>query len=207
MRFGRLVVIRRDEDNIAPSGYRTPTWLCMCDCGNKVTVRGKSLTGGVTQSCGCLAKELVSERASKHHGYGTRLYPIWNSMRQRCNNPHNQAYKNYGGRGISICDEWDDFAVFREWALANGYDENASRGECTLDRIDANGNYCPENCRWVGMREQTNNRRKTVFITYNGKTLPLTKWADETGIRYSALWERYKHGVEPAELFANPIDQ
>lgn len=150
------------------------------------------------KSCGCLAKELLSQRRRKHGGFGTRLYNIWNSMRQRCNNPKHQAYTNYGGRGISICNQWNDFAAFRSWALSTGYDSDAERGLCTLDRINPNGNYCPDNCRWTNMRFQTNNRRETIFITYKNITLPLTAWADVTGIKYTTLWRRYKRGL-PAE--------
>lgn len=121
-------------------------------------------------------------------------------MRQRCNNPKSKSYKNYGGRGISICSEWDDFAIFRTWAIENGYNESAPRGQCTLDRIDVNGNYCPENCQWSDMKHQVNNRRETVWIEYNGEEHPLTEWADITGIKYCTLWARYKRGWSTERL-------
>lgn len=204
-RFGRLTVLYRSQDNIAPSGYKTVMWQCKCDCGKDVIVRGKCLSDGTTKSCGCFAKELMSQRMSKHSGFGTRLYAVWNSMRQRCNNPKNRAYPNYGGRGVSICDEWDDFAAFRDWALLAGYDENAKRGKFTLDRIDVDGNYTPENCRWADMSIQTNNRRETVYITYEDETHALTDWAKITGIKYHTLWRRYKKGLEPQKIFS-PVD-
>ena len=195
MRFGRLTVVSRAPDHIAErSGYKTVMWNCVCDCGNKTVTRGKCLTRGVTTSCGCYAREMMSKRASKHHGFGTRLYAVWNSMRQRCNNPNNKAYKNYGGRGISICSEWDDFAVFEQWARDTGYDDDAPKGVCTLDRIDVNGNYCPSNCRWTTMREQTRNRRDTPYYTLDGETHDLKTWAELTGIKYETLWARHKRG-------------
>lgn len=160
-KYGRWLVIERAPDHICPGGYRQVMWRCRCSCGNEKIVRGKTLRNGESRSCGCLQRELVGERASKHHGFGTRLYHVWNSMRQRCNNPNQQSYHNYGGRGISICKEWDDYNVFRNWALEHGYQDDAVRGELTLDRIDVNGNYCPDNCRFVDMVTQANNKRCT----------------------------------------------
>lgn len=184
----------RADDHVSKSGYHTVMWHCTCDCGNEVVVRGKCLSSGATKSCGCLAKELLSERASKHHGYGSRLYAIWNSMRQRCNNANHAAYKNYGGRGIRICPEWDDYAIFREWSYTAGYDENAPRGLCTLDRIDVDGNYTPDNCRWISMKEQSNNKRDTPYFELDGVTHTLQEWSNITGIKYETLWRRYNAG-------------
>ena len=200
MKFGKLTVISRADDNISPSGYKTIMWNCMCGCGNKTIVRGKLLTGGITKSCGCLQKELMSKRQTIHGGYGTRLYTIWDSIRQRCNNPKCHAYKNYGGRGISVCDEWNDFSKFKQWATETGYDENADRGIFTIDRIDVDSNYCPENCRWSNMREQTNNRRISIHLSYRGETHALTEWADITGIKYCTIWRRYKNGLSPSDI-------
>lgn len=194
MRFGRLVVCDRAEDNISNSGYRTVMWNCVCDCGNHTTVRAKCLNSGVTKSCGCLARELVSKRASIHHDTGTRLYAIWNSMRQRCNNPNHSSYYNYGGRGIRICPERDDYSVFREWSYRNGYNKNAKRGECTLDRIDVNGGYDPQNCGWIDMKHQCNNKRDTLYYSLGMDCHSLKEWSDITGIKYCTLWRRYKAG-------------
>lgn len=199
-KFGRLKVISRAEDNVSKSGYRTVMWNCICDCGNQVTVRGKSLKNGDSKSCGCLQKELISQRASKHHGVGTRLYAIWDSMRQRCNNPKNQAYRNYGGRGIQICKDWNNFNKFKNWAYDNGYSDTAKRGEITLDRINVNENYSPENCRWINMKRQANNKRNTVYLTYKDKTLSLSEWSDITKIKYCTLWRRYKQGKTPEQI-------
>lgn len=158
--FGRLTVIKRVEGNI-----RHPQWLCKCECGNESIVFGTNLRRGTTASCGCLGREKAAEQMrinmSTHGKSSSRLYYVWIAMKNRCYRETDKAYENYGGRGIKICDEWlHDFKSFYDWAMANGYDENAPRGQCTLDRIDVNGNYCPKNCRWVDMKIQRNNRRK-----------------------------------------------
>nr|WP_314638560.1 hypothetical protein [uncultured Olsenella sp.] len=165
-RFGRLTVIKR-------TGTRShhPLWLCRCDCGNEIEVTTASLQSGATRSCGCLRKELAAGKAKKagnvrgvqlvKHGHaGERLYGVWKSMRQRCNNPHNKFYADYGGRGINVCPEWDDYAKFRSWAMSHGYRPDAAFGETTLDRADNMRGYSPDNCRFVDLKKQANNRRK-----------------------------------------------
>ena len=143
-------------------------------------------------------------RNHKAHGFaGTRLYRVWNSMRDRCNRPKSKAYKNYGGRGISVCSEWDSFLTFRNWALSNGYDENAKYMECTLDRIDTNGNYSPENCKWSNWSQQQSNTRRTHNITYNGKTQCLTRWCEEYGINFQTMLHRLYKMKLPFEVAIN----
>ena len=135
-------------------------WRCKCDCGNEVIVRSASLVTGVTKSCGCLYAVTRKGKTSHASSY-TRLYKIWDGIVQRCTNPNTQNYKSYGGRGIEMCDEWrNDFAAFKAWAMANGYNPDAPKWECTIDRIDVNGNYEPSNCRWVSMDVQRQNKRK-----------------------------------------------
>ena len=160
-RYGRLTVVCRAGSN--KKGIAK--WLCECDCGSKTVVLGTKLRRGETKSCGCFEQETRVRNGHKRmqttHGMSrSRLYGVWSGMKKRCNNPSHPHYKDYGGRGISVCDEWvDDFGAFAEWALSHGYNESASKGGCTLDRIDPDGDYCPENCRFADMVVQQNNRR------------------------------------------------
>jgi len=164
-RFGRLVVIKRSE-NI----HGRVAWECQCDCGNTKAVTSNDLKRGIVQSCGCLKREITAAKSkqagiargkqlTKHGLHGIRLYGIWKAMRERCNNPNLKDYEDYGGRGISVCKEWDDFGVFNAWAMNNGYDTDAPFGKCTIDRINVNLGYMPSNCRFVDMNIQANNRR------------------------------------------------
>ena len=159
MRFGRLLVISRAENRDCGLAQ----WLCRCDCGRELIVRGSTLRNGASKSCGCLKRDRTTERNYRHgsskRNAHLRLYNVWCGMKQRCLDPEHISYKYYGGRGITICDEWkDSFPAFRDWALANGYDENAPRGVCTLDRINVDGSYGPDNCRWVSMAIQADNK-------------------------------------------------
>jgi len=162
-RIGRLTAIR----DVGSDKYNYRLWECRCDCGRTVTVNTNRLNKGKPRSCGCLRKEVARESLRKQayrHGYfGTRLYGVWSDMVRRTEDPNSNSYKNYGGRGIKVCPEWrESFKAFHDWAMANGYDENAPRGQCTIDRIDNDKGYSPDNCRWVSMAVQnTNKRRKT----------------------------------------------
>lgn len=161
-KFGRLTVIE-DATDMTPYGKKDIKWLCRCDCGKETVVKTSDLKTGNTLSCGCYLAENTKNFAKKHGLRYSRLYGIYYGMYDRCYNPNSSVFKHYGGRGIEICQEWlgkGGFQRFWDWAYANGYDENAPRGKCTIDRIDVDGNYCPENCRWVDMKTQAKNKRK-----------------------------------------------
>lgn len=162
-RFGRLVVLSRADDYVAPNGKHHVQWLCQCDCGAQTVVDVCQLTGGKTLSCGCYKSDRCAEVHTTHGGRQDRLYHVYSNMKNRCTNKNSDDYPYYGGRGIRICDEWmNDYAAFKKWAYENGYDENANHGVCTIDRIDVDGNYEPSNCRWVGMDVQSRNRRNVI---------------------------------------------
>lgn len=154
-RFGRLRVV----GDIGRSKDRCVLWYCLCDCGNNTTVTSRDLVSGHTRSCGCLQKDRVHEIRYVHGDGDARLYSVWKTMKKRCENPNCRSYKWYGAKGVVVCEEWHDYSKFREWALNTGYDEYAIKGECTIDRINPHGNYEPDNCRWVTMKEQANNKR------------------------------------------------
>lgn len=149
--FGRLTVIERA---VSPD-TKNAHWLCRCKCGNyKVTTR-RALVRGDVQSCGCYQRERRAQGNTIHGGHGTRLYSIWRNMKERCYKPYAPKYPLYGGRGITVCDEWlHNFSAFRDWALSNGY-----QNDLTLDRIDNDEGYNPDNCRWATFSEQNRNRR------------------------------------------------
>lgn len=155
-KFGRLTVLKK-----ASYRHRTnPVWICRCECGNQTAVIQENLLNGHTKSCGCLSKDTASRNNSTHRESHSRLYGVWRSMKARCQNPKIGQYKNYGGRGISVCEEWQQYEQFRDWALSHGYDPNAPFGKCTIDRIDNDGDYEPSNCRWVDFKTQAQNKRR-----------------------------------------------
>ena len=182
LKFGRLLVLK---DTGKKNSDRRHIWLCLCDCGQIVEVSSHEL-GTKTNSCGCLRKDLTGNRNKIHGLSNTRLFDEWNLMKTRCLNPNTKSYAYYGGRGITICPEWsDEFLNFYNWAINNGYAD-----DLTLDRKDTNGNYEPDNCRWVTMKVQSNNRRNNHMITYDGKTQSLQMWSEELGISRTVLSDR-----------------
>lgn len=190
-RFGRWTALYDSgRKTIGGNHY----WMCKCDCGTIKEVDTGMLRFGDSKSCGCHRRDRMSKLNLKHGGRNDRLYLVWMDMRRRCYDGKDANYHNYGGRGIKVCEEFLDYKNFREWALANGYDKDAKHGDCTLDRINVDGNYEPSNCRWVNIKVQANNKRNTVRITYNGKTMSRPEWEDELGFKRGLLSHRTQLG-------------
>ena len=206
-RFGRLVVIEQADDYVTPSGKKYPRYLCKCDCGNTKLIDKTNLLKGKTLSCGCLQKERASAARKTHGDTDSRLYNVWCAMKRRCYNENVPEYPLYGGRGIFMCDEWrNDYGAFREWAVANGYDYNAPRGQCTIDRIDTNGGYAPENCRWVSQKEQMNNVRYNHREVYNGEEHTLAEWGEILDIDPQKILRRMNMGWSFQDAVEAPDD-
>lgn len=178
--FGNLTVISRVKNS--KSGKAR--WKCLCSCGNISIVTSTDLVSGHTRSCGC--KRYESHNAT-HGMTKTDLHNKWCQMRQRCGNPQCKAYQHYGAEGVSVCDEWNSFANFRNWSLANGYREGLS-----LDRINNEKGYSPDNCRWITWEEQSGNRRNNLNFTYRGKTQNLRAWCSELGLNYAVIRQRIR---------------
>lgn len=209
--FGRWTVIERAENRTTKSGTRV-MWRCLCECGKESVVSTWNLKRGKSISCGCFHREVSSdimrEVGTTHGGSKTRLFRIWTGIKTRCFNENDPAYKRYGGRGITMCDEWkNDFAKFRDWALSNGYTD-----ELTCDRIDNDKGYSPDNCRWVTMKIQRRNTRRNRFLTINGETLTVSDWAERNGLDKDLILGRLKQGwtteeavsVKPNERESKP---
>lgn len=192
-KFNRLLVI----ENIGKNKWNNYKWLCQCDCGNKTVVITSELKSGHTKSCGCLVKEVHLITHVKHghtqNGKISKTYRSWSEIIRRCTNPKCTAYKNYGGRGITVCERWrNSFENFLE-------DMRKCPSGYSIDRIDNNGNYCKENCRWATREQQNRNSRHNHLITFDGKTQCLSAWAEEIGITMITLWNRIVRSKWPIE--------
>ena len=196
-RYGRLTVTGFSRcEKVSSSQYRY-YWNCLCDCGTEKEILVNSLRSGATRSCGCLCKE----RHIKKHGMSTtRLFWVWHGMMERCSNKKSLSYKHYGGKGIQVCDEWKDSTAFIKWALENGYKDNL-----TIDRIDSNKNYEPDNCRWVGWKVQANNTSRNHYLTINGETKTLAQWSEFYGVPYKYVHKRVSLGWTYEEAVSRPV--
>lgn len=190
-KFGRLEVLEYSRAN------NGAVWKCKCDCGNIVEVKATSLRSGHSKSCGCYNRD----RYTKHGMSRTYLYRRYNSIKRRCSGKDEEHNAYYSEKGIMMCDEWkNSFQAFYDWAMSNGY-----KPELSIDRIDGSKGYSPENCRWVDMKTQANNRSTNHKITFNGRTLGMKQWAEELGIPRTTLYNRLKRGWSVEKTLTTPI--
>jgi hypothetical protein len=191
-RFGRLVAVALVEQDVSKENNHL--WLFKCDCGNEKQARIKGVRSGKTSSCGCFFSEMMATRNTKHgFSNSSATYRSWKDMRQRCMNENSGDWARYGGRGISVCQEWDDFLVFLS-------DMGERPSGLTLDRIDVNGDYSKENCRWATAKTQANNKTSNKVLTMNGKTQTLQQWADQTGIKRETIAARLRIGMPEEKI-------
>lgn len=195
-KFGRLTVIEQATSN---NKNRT-MWRCVCECGNETIVYSYHLRNGSSTSCGCFRREVASNRTT-HGKTNSRIYHIWAMMKERCFCPTLEAYENYGGRGITVCDEWkNDFQAFYDWAIANGY-----KDDLTIDRINVDGNYEPSNCRWSTMEEQANNKRNNHYLTARGETKTVAQWSKTLGLKIQVIRSRIHYGWTDEDVLYRPV--
>ena len=190
-KYNRLTAIKFNHKN----KWGQPYWLFRCDCGQEKVINASNVKYGYVKSCGCLLKEITTKRNTSHGMAGTREYNIWNHIKDRCLNKNNSHYKNWGGRGITVCNRWLKFENFY-----------ADMGKAptikhSIDRINNNGNYKPENCHWANLKEQANNRRNNRLLTFNNKTMTIAQWTSKTNLKYATLYARinkYDWNIEKA---------
>lgn len=200
-RFGKLLAIKRDRKNNNGKWL----WLCLCDCGNYTSVDIHSLLRKdkpSTKTCGKCKKSMVGKKCYKHGMSATRLYQCYKLMKNRCCNKHNKAFSYYGGKGITVCEEWlgDDGAVnFIKWALENGYKDTL-----TLDRIDNSKGYCPDNCRWVTRKAQANNLTNNLHIQYLGVSYTISEICEKLGLNRSLVYSRLRNGWDTNKAITTP---
>lgn len=192
-KFGKLLVIKQSD--LYKNNHIL--WVCKCECGNEYLVRGQSLRSGKTTHCGCSRHKYLQNSDQNK----IRLRSIWRGMKDRCYNTKHRQYKNWGERGITVCDEWiDDFENFYNWAMENGYEKNL-----TLDRVDVNKNYEPNNCRWSSMAEQCCNKTNNIMLTFDNETKSLPEWARIYGIPRVNLDARLRARWSIEEALSTPV--
>jgi hypothetical protein len=192
-KFGRLTIITRAGSD----RFKKKNWLCRCECGREITVSTSALTSGNTKSCGCLRDDVCGQAAKTHGMSKSSEYRIWALMIDRCTNPKNKKYADYGGRGIKVFEEWlNSFEAF----FAHIGPRLFLKAE--IDRIENDGDYRPGNVRWASCKEQCRNARDSHFITYQGRTQCIAAWAEELGISPGAIWKRIHRGCPPERIFA-----
>lgn len=197
-KFGRLTAVRY----IGKSKGKQTMWECLCDCGNTVNVQQQNLKNGHTKSCGCYNIDCIMERQRTHGETRTRIYRIWHDMNYRCSSPKHRSYPLYGGKGVKVCDAWRDYETFRDWAFQNGYEDGLS-----IDRIDSEKDYCPENCRWATDTEQANNTNRNRYYTIDGVTDTLANLCRKYNMPYATISSRLRDGWDIVDALTLPIGQ
>lgn len=192
-KFDRLTVLAS-----APAKNKKSRWLCRCECGKEKVVQSYYLSTKHTRSCGCLSVDTSTVLNTTHGMTYTRTYTVWSTMRARCNNPYHKKYYRYGGRGISVCTRWDDYNLFLE-------DMGEARPGYSLDRVDNDRDYSPSNCRWATAKEQANNTRRNVWLTWAGKTLSIADWAIVLKVNGATLYQRFHKGWDTERILTQPI--
>ena len=178
-RFGKLIVLRRDESKKTKGAH----WVCVCDCGNQKSIDGSRLRNGNTKACGC-QRGKCNPKMNKYASY-KRLYKIWHHMHNRCKNPQHISYGNYGANGIKVCEAWNNFDSFAEWALESGYEDKLE-----IDRIEVTGDYEPCNCRWVTKASNARNKRNTTKLKVGKQMLTYGEIAEIMGVSTKLAWQR-----------------
>lgn len=196
-KYGRLTVIKENGKQ-----GKNIMWLCKCDCGKEINAIAYNLKNGHTRSCGCLQTETRLKSKATHNQSKSRLYRIWRHIKSRCFNSKVPHFKNYGGRGISMCTEWEkSFESFMLWSMANGYANDLS-----IDRIDVNGDYNPDNCRWTNAKVQANNKTNNHIIEYKGEKHTLSEWSDILGLSHVTITKRiFDYGWTVERAFETPL--
>jgi hypothetical protein len=198
-KYGNLSTVK-EIDSILVGRSKKRFILCKCICGNIKTYRLEYLRSGHTKSCGCNRLTISAKSRITHGESGTRLHNIWSLMLSRCRNKNRKDYKNYGGRGISVCFEWYEYKRFKDWAILNGYEK-----KLTIERIDNNGNYCPGNCKFATMKEQANNRRNNKLLNHNGITLTIAQWSERLGFKSYIIDNRIRRGWTTERALSMPV--
>jgi len=197
MKFGLLTIISRAEKT-----SKNPSWECECECGNTKTILSYNLISGKSKSCGCVRGNKLRLFSKTHGESKTRIYGIYKGMKQRCYNKNTPAYRYYGGKGIEICFDWlNDFLKFKNWSIDNGYLHGKS-----IDRINPNGNYCPENCRWVDVEKQQNNKLNSFFLSIDGEKKTIAEWADSNNINKQTLYSKFYRLFDSLNLMDKELE-
>ena len=194
-RFGMLTVLSYSKTIKGHKYYK-----CQCDCGNIKDISGSHLVTGASKSCGCMVVKTTIKRSTTHGQSHTRLFSIWQGMKDRCYNSNSAVYKYYGKRGITISDEWkNDFSAFQKWSMEHGYSDDLS-----IERIDVNGNYDPSNCEWITLKDQAKNRTTSRYITINGITKQMIDWCKESPVTTTTVYKRIRDGWNVIDALTKP---